>query len=265
MEDFVQQLIIGIGQTGAYFTLRETYLDYKVIDGHAVPFIKSFHHFNLSQDPKEAVEKAKEYAEQYGMPLRASSSTLESQMREIERKTAEEKAETIARQQREDEEAEASRKARLQDQMLMVDKGVYPFGRYDGRPFDYAPRGYTNWLITSNAEFDEGSIMKYLSDAIIKKFPDMVLPTVKGGYVGDPKVRLDFDTVVVRVGSYDTFYGRTYVTTMVDDMGHCIVVKSGVFSACIGDKIKFKATVKEHSEYNGIEQTIVQRVKVLES
>ena len=46
--------------------------------------------------------------------------------------------------------------------------------------------------------------------------------------------------------------------------GACLVSKSGAFYAEEGEELKIKATVKEHAEYLGQAQTVVQRIAVLE-
>lgn len=53
------------------------------------------------------------------------------------------------------------------------------------------------------------------------------------------------------------------IVTMRTAEGNAIVSKSSSFAAAKGDAFTIRATVKEHSSYNGERQTLVQRVKVL--
>lgn len=85
------------------------------------------------------------------------------------------------------------------------------------------------------------------------------------GKVGD---RIEAAVKVEREASYErTAYGRwgaaetVWIMTMVDEHGNQIVSKSPNFRPTVGETITLRATVKEHSEYRGIKQTVVQRPK----
>ncbi len=91
-------------------------------------------------------------------------------------------------------------------------------------------------------------------------------------HLGAPKERLPLTVRVVRARYFETEYGGSTYLTMVDAEGHQIVWKaSGIpykhdekANACMrhlarGDRITGKATVKEHSDYKGVKQTIVTR------
>lgn len=78
-----------------------------------------------------------------------------------------------------------------------------------------------------------------------------------------------FEVVVERINSFDRpafGYGRmetVWVVTMREiASGAAIVSKSPAFRREKGARLTIKATVKEHSEYRGELQTIVQRVAV---
>lgn len=107
-------------------------------------------------------------------------------------------------------------------------------------------------------------------------------------WVGEPKKRIDLELTLIRVYEYDRqAYGYSYgyhpetvhVYTLADADGNCIVWKSANFlstewydgdddwhceTAEPGDKVLMKATVKEHGEYRGVKQTVVNRPKVKE-
>jgi len=85
---------------------------------------------------------------------------------------------------------------------------------------------------------------------------------LNGQHVGAVGQRYEFDLVVERVHSYDTDYGATYINICRDASNNVIVYK-GSNEWGKGEKIVCKATVKDHSEYEGVKQTMIQRPKVL--
>lgn len=99
-------------------------------------------------------------------------------------------------------------------------------------------------------------------------------------WVREPKQR--FEATFTLVSDY-VYYGQGYtyyddcvrhIYTFADEEGNCIVWKTanplGIWGddnkwveAEIGCKVTLKATVKEHSEYKGVKQTVVTRAKLL--
>lgn len=84
------------------------------------------------------------------------------------------------------------------------------------------------------------------------------------GVVGKRQV---FGTVtVVRKASYERAsfagYGHetVWIISMSDEAGNTLVSKSASFYAEKGDTFKIKATVKEHSSFDGENQTVIQRI-----
>lgn len=97
-------------------------------------------------------------------------------------------------------------------------------------------------------------------------------------WVGEPKQRLDMELTLMRVCSYEreayshgTETVRVY--TLADSDGNCYVWKTtcwldcgdgdGYVQAKPGDRVAMRATVKEHSEYRGVRQTVITRPKVM--
>jgi hypothetical protein len=90
-------------------------------------------------------------------------------------------------------------------------------------------------------------------------------------YIGQVGKRIEIAVTVAAVFSYErpcfgaAWHMQTvWIVSMRDDAGNVIVSKSPSFSAEKGEAITIRATVKEHSEYKGVRQTIVQRVAVQE-
>lgn len=91
-------------------------------------------------------------------------------------------------------------------------------------------------------------------------------------YVGLAGDRIEACVTVTQVASYSRpMYGMAdrletvNIITMADKDGALYVSKSPNFFAEKGETFKMRATIKEHSEYNGAKQNVVQRVKVVEA
>ena len=99
----------------------------------------------------------------------------------------------------------------------------------------------------------------------------------------EPKQRVDLDLVLVNdfqfTGTSYSYYddGKRHIYTFRDQAGNCYVWKTSNFvgvyvtddkgrdnwvGAEVGDKVFMRATVKEHGEYKGIKQTIINRPKI---
>lgn len=103
-----------------------------------------------------------------------------------------------------------------------------------------------------------------------------------GQYVGEPKKRMDFTLTLVSDRTFDGYYGTTHAYQLADEDGNCIVwmttsqfgmwVDAATYGfdgngdiwayAEVGDKVTIRATIKEHSEYRGIKQTVITRAQV---
>ena len=81
------------------------------------------------------------------------------------------------------------------------------------------------------------------------------------GKVGD-RVLVDVESVDV-LASWDTEYGRTYLLKITDKHGNVYTWKTGS-PILDGEAKRIKGTVKEHSEYNGVKQTVLTRCRVEE-
>jgi hypothetical protein len=272
MKSFVPYLFIGIGANANFYTLRETYLHHvpaphwlgnAVINGEyqGTTEVRSFHHFNLSQNAEEALEKAREHSQHMAIELRADLSAMKDELAAIHRATAEQ-----MQQRRESEalwEAERlqMREEAKAEQETMIRNGIFPFGPYRDKPFTEARRDYITWIARTLPEFEEGSMMRLLAETIVAKFAHLILPSPKAGVtIGEQGQRLPFKATVVRAASFDSDFGTLHILTMVAENGACLVSKSTSFNADIGEELQFKATVKGHAEYRGQIQTQIQRI-----
>lgn len=285
-KQFVPSLFIDIGETGAYFTLRETYehISYLpgegdsgnsivngVYQGTVQKEIRSFHHFNLSQDPDEAVAKAQEYAERSGLKLDASADTLRLQMRDINRANAEELERRAAARVAEQEFWRQQREAQDAARREKLLHGIVDYShRFQDTPIEEVDPGYLAWLVSKLGEFEAGSFLRFFAETVRDRFAHLLPREPKRDlYVGEVGKRQAFEVEVLRVHSFSRpkfnapwTTESVHIVTMITPEGACLVSK-GSFFARAGDVLKIKATVKEHDEYNGQAQTVVQRLAVL--
>lgn len=81
-------------------------------------------------------------------------------------------------------------------------------------------------------------------------------------YYGQVGEKVDMDVTLERRNWYDTKFGTTWVYTFKDDAGHALVWKTSVILEDEINEFHLKGTIKEHSEYRGIKQTVLTRCKV---
>src|ERR1700748_513259 len=79
-------------------------------------------------------------------------------------------------------------------------------------------------------------------------------------HIGTVGKRQVFEVTVERVYPFAGSYGVTYIVSMRDAAGNAVVSMSGAFNPKVGENLRIKATVKEHTVYKGEHQTKVQRV-----
>ena len=259
----VPKLAIFVGETGAFFTLRESFMP---VTGNGE--VRWMHHFNLSIDADKAFELAQYHSSHMGIELITSRERLAEEMREIQRATSDQ----LAARQRKIAEDTAAQEAFLiaihEDQLAKLAQGNMPIGRFADTPLGELPISYLNWLATNTANFDEGSILQLTSLKLNTEFSHLLLPIPhKDITVGEVKKRTEFMVCVIKSIAFTrrAFNGGMeycFVTTMCSTDGACIVSITPSFHPEVGEKFKMKATVKEFKEYNGQMQTIVQRCTV---
>ena len=99
---------------------------------------------------------------------------------------------------------------------------------------------------------------------------DKILAEAEAGkdsdWVGTIKGRQDFTATIESARDLNNMWG-TYLVKMIDqDSNHLVWFASNDPTwefGTTGETVTFKATVKDHSEYNGIKQTVINRCKVL--
>lgn len=265
MYKFIPTMYISVGAKTCFFTLRETYNHCIVIRGVPHYETRSFHHFNLSQDPDEALAKAMKFASESGLQLTTTREKLVTEMNDIKRANAEElerrEREAVERQA----EYEAQRKTFDAQMREVIAAGFFPFGKYEGLAFEKADRGYLQWVIAKREDFEVGSYMRDIADKLALDYTEYAAPEFNPtAVIGEEGQRLELTVRIVRSFRYINDFGVSYITTMVTGDNVCLV-SMGVFYAEVGDVLKIKGTVKRHDEYKGQAQTRLQRIKIIET
>ncbi len=256
MKNDAHYLHIGIGETNAMFTLWEV----RRINGRvAHSYIK-----NLGNTVERAQEKALYAMFSMGIELEHTGNELLDELRRIER-TRPTKEEIEARRAAIEERDRITAEAKLAAWVALcaqIDSDEVVFGKHKGNKFANLPVSYINWLVEEKDDFEEGTPLHYSADYCARTYG--IRNEFENGYVGAENEKIAVPVTVIRTYSFTTQFGLKVITTMRDDEGRCIVVKSTSFRASVGEKFKLVATVKAHEEYRGVTQTVVQRAKKLE-
>lgn len=248
-------LTIGIGHTGAMFTLWET----EIVRVNNSNRAMRTYHKNLGNTPDTAYDNAVAAMFQMGLPLETSFEDLKEELRKIERDrpTAEILAARQAEMERIQQEQLIERNRLWNEKCHQIDNDLIVFGRHKGTKFADAPVSFVNWLISEKEEFEYNTILRYSAEYCEKTYG--IRREFEEGFLGKEKEKISSIVTVVRVYSFNTMYGTKYITTMRTETGHCIVVKSTSFKVKVGDHFVITGTVKELSNYKGNDQTVIQR------
>lgn len=82
------------------------------------------------------------------------------------------------------------------------------------------------------------------------------------GFVGAVGDKVTLELTVERVIRLESFYGVTWMTIARTPEGNVIVYRGQSDLGQQGDTVTVKATIKEHTFWQGVKQTIIQRPKV---
>jgi len=155
-----------------------------------------------------------------------------------------------------------------------IEAGVFPFGKHRDKLIAEAPDSYILFFADKQKDYPDNPVMLALSTACMGVALDRGLlakrearkaeiaeADARSKYVGKVGDRLDFKGVVEVAyekrgsGAYDNPIWINKIRC-----GQNVVMYFGSKAlGAVGAHIEFKATVKSHEIYNGIEQTIVSR------
>lgn len=108
-------------------------------------------------------------------------------------------------------------------------------------------------------------------DRYLQKKRESEKKALTSNHIGEIGVRQTFTAVIDKILSFEGFYGTTFYNIFTDENGNVIAWKGStklhtedyVFPE-EGTKVRFKATIKNHGEYNGVKQTEVSRATLEE-
>jgi len=87
-------------------------------------------------------------------------------------------------------------------------------------------------------------------------------PATSGHHVSTVGQREVFVLTINRIMEHEGMYGTSYFHTCTDANGNAFIYKGTSELGEVGDTVTVKATVKEHTAYNGVAQTVINRPKV---
>lgn len=265
-------LFMSVGELNCYHTLWVRTENREMIGDYDTIVAREQYLYNLSTDWDTAVAKAQKVSTTTGMRLLASDNIELDQIRAA--RTAEQRA--IRSVELEAAENEKMSK-RFEDWLTFIEAGQMPWGKFRGYTFDHVlwnDRGYAEYIATREQGAEEGVhwTLVSMSSIIKQRLHDMIMAT--GGYL--PKItaghlapellgtRIPFTATIIRENGYDGGFGWVFIFTLVTPEGNCLLYKGSAVlgEGNVGDVITGKATVKCFDDYNGIPQTVIQRVKV---
>lgn len=85
----------------------------------------------------------------------------------------------------------------------------------------------------------------------------------KSEHIGEVGERIEVDVVVEKVHVFENNWGNTKLHRFKDDKGNVIVWFASNAFLEEGKNYKIRGTVREHSEYRGVKQTVLTRCKVI--
>ena len=103
----------------------------------------------------------------------------------------------------------------------------------------------------------EGDVMRMLPTA--RRIVAENLAAQSSEHIGAEGEPVELDVVVIFTKCFETYYGLSCVTKMRTDDGNMATYFGMSIDAQRGDRLTLRATVKEHSLYEGIKETIINR------
>ena len=94
---------------------------------------------------------------------------------------------------------------------------------------------------------------------------DKILTKNKSQFVGQVKDRGTFDLTLTFRKGFDTDFGVSFLNTLKDAQGNVFTYWGNSFlDDEVDSTITVKATIKDHREYQGTKQTVINRPKIIE-
>tara|TARA_R100000664_G_C2707984_1_gene105833 strand:- start:313 stop:852 length:540 start_codon:yes stop_codon:yes gene_type:complete len=142
---------------------------------------------------------------------------------------------------------------------------------YTGKQINLIVRAKERRLEKKRAEFElniELSALRRIahnqkSYVFKKKFlAEKKVSILNSVYVGNIGERNTFSLVLKFQKRFESFYGDKWLNKFVDHNGNDFVYFGNYVDLEKGEVARIKATIKEHKIYEGVKQTIIQRLKI---
>jgi len=218
---------------------------------------------NLSRDPHEALRKAQDH-------IRAEGGDVDTLLEDFNP----EKVSGL--------NAWGECNPERQADLNLIAKGTMPFGKYFGQAISDIPIDYfANWYLDGDIDSKRSdtvkenirlqvisrrdefmAVVEANKAAQARRDAELEAKRSKSSHVGQAGDRIDITATITVVKAVDGFYGISYFTILENSKGD---VFKYVGSAELGEKgqtITMKATVKDHTEYDGVDQTVINRPKL---
>lgn len=267
---FHPNMYIGIGLTRAYFTLREVYMHEWWVggrDGYMAKEVRSFHHFNLSQDADTAYAKAVQIAKDSDLELRANPEAMKQEMRDIHRADATEMHERRVQHAKEQNDYSEQRDWWLMQRLVQQSTRVLG-GKYAGHTpaeINEFDRDYLVWTAdNTESAYVDTALRALRIETFLENNPPSLITI--DDYYGEVGRRLELPGMLVVTNFVvDSEWGGFNLIKMVGPAGHRFTTfySGHKFDPKVGETVNIKATIKKHDEYKGETATIINRVAMV--
>lgn len=238
------EVYIASGKKNAMYTLRVT---------GSSEYDRDFYIKNLSNDPKRAIAKARNYCAVHYPD--ANLSGIEEISDNLNAWGAPSKIE--------------------QEQITAIEDGYIPFGKHAGEKIADLSDGYVLWWadqdINENTKRPVSALMARMKgeassrDLYAKREAKQTerakieaQRVAESRHIGTIGERREFTGKVVFVTSGEGFYGTWFLTGVDTDEGF-VIYWNTLDMAEANDVVTFHARIKDHGERDGVKQTVVSR------
>ncbi len=260
------QFEICRGRGNGMYTLR-SFTGYDRDDNEIFSYVKT-----LARNPYKALEKAREYVKAEGHD---PDGFFEGDTVKVLGSFDPETSAPLTNWGEADPE--------YQNNISKIENGIMPFGKYYDYPINEVPIDYLVWFFDGDIDKKQSSHIKekirlqivecrrskfvaYVEEINAKKAKAEAEREIKRNAsrpVGQVGERIDITAKIGVIKSFDGTYGIAYFTILETTDGN---VFKYVGSSCLGEKgdtVNLKATVKAHTEWEGISQTVINRPKFI--
>jgi len=166
-----------------------------------------------------------------------------------------------------------------QNNISKIENGIMPFGKYYDYPINEVPISYLVWFFDNDIDKKQSSHIKekirlqivecrrskfvaYVEEINAKKAKAEAEREIKRNtsrHVGQVGERIGITAKIGVIKSFDGTYGISFLAILETTDGN---VFKYFGSRCLGEKgetVNLKATVKSHTEWQGICQTVINR------